>query len=362
MPRDYYETLGVGKNANADEIKKAFRKKAHELHPDKGGDAEAFKGVNEAYQVLGDEKKRATYDQFGHAAFQGGGGPAGAGGFGNYGFGGFQGGMNAEDLGDLGDIFGSMFGFGGGASRSRTRRGKDIEVTVKIAFLDTVKGVATPLTLRALSQCERCKGNGAEPGSKTVTCATCGGSGRVTQAQRTPFGVFQSVVSCADCHGSGSRPEKRCSECDGSGAKTQNRSIRVDIPAGIADGESINLSGMGEAAAYGGATGDLYVHVRVMSHPVFRREGQDVLSEQHAPYSTFTLGGEVQVDTVDGKGSLHVPAGTTPGTVFKLRGLGIPFLRSRGRGDHLVTLVPDVPKKLTKEQRKLMEDLRHTGL
>jgi molecular chaperone DnaJ len=360
--RDYYETLGVGKNASADEIKKAFRKKAHELHPDKGGDAEAFKSVNEAYQVLGDEKKRATYDRFGHAAFQGGGGPAGAGGFGNYGFGGFQGGINVDDFGDLGDVLGSMFGFGGGASRSRTRRGKDIEVTVKIGFLDTVKGVAVPLTLRALSQCERCRGNGAEPGSNVVRCATCGGSGRVTQSQRTPFGAFQSVVTCADCRGSGSRPEKRCTACDGSGARMQNREIRVDIPAGIADSESVKLTGQGESAMYGGASGDLYVHMRVGSHPLFRREGQDVLSEQRAPFSTFALGGDVQVDTVDGKGALRVPAGTPPGTVFKLRGHGIPYLRSHGRGDHLVTLVPDVPRRLTKEQKKLMEDLRGMGL
>lgn len=361
MARDYYEVLGVPKNASQDDVKKAFRKKAHELHPDKGGDAEAFKRVNEAYQVLGDEKQRAAYDRFGHAAFQGGAGPSGFGGAG--GFGGFDmNGINVEDLGDLGDVIGSMFGFNGSGKNRTQRRGRDAETTVIVEFMETVHGTVKPVLLRLQSRCDQCGGTGADRGSSNATCTACKGAGKAAQTQRTPFGVFQSVVSCQACHGTGSVPEHRCHACAGSGVHVQAKTLQVDIPAGIGDGETLRLAGQGEAAPYGGGTGDLYVHIRVGTHRVFRREGSDVLSEEFAPLTVFLLGGDVTIETVDGAGELNVPASTRPGTVFKLRGKGIPFLRSRGRGDHLVTLVADVPKKLTKEQRKLIDELKGLGL
>lgn len=358
MARDYYDILGIQKQASADDIKKAFRKKAHELHPDKGGDAQAFKEVNEAFQVLGDEKKRAAYDRFGHSAFQGAGGP----GYGGYGFGGFDGvNINMEDLGDLGDVIGSMFGFGGGARGSRTKKGRDIETSVDIDFLEAVHGVIKPVTLRVHQACHECKGTGANGGT-TKTCQVCGGRGQVQHAQRTPFGVFQSLMSCAECGGAGRIPESPCTACAGKGVVVQNKTLQVHIPQGIADGETVRIQGEGEVAERGGKAGDLYVHVRVRAHPHFVREGNDVRSEERVPSSVFFLGGKVDIRTVDGQGTLSVPAGTQPGTVFTLRGHGMPYLHSRSRGDQLVTLLPDVPKKLSREQKKLLEDLRDAGL
>lgn len=361
--RDYYEILGVSKTASADEIKKAFRKKAHEFHPDKGGDGEAFKQVNEAYQVLGDAQKRATYDQFGHAAFQQGGmgGPGGfGGGFG--GFGGQQVNINMDDLGDLGDVLGSMFGFGGGARSGRQARGRDLEATLTISFQESVTGATKPLTIRALMACESCGGNGAEKGSGTKTCGTCGGQGRVTRQQRTPLGVIQTAAQCGDCHGRGTVPEQKCHTCDGTGVHAQNRTRELQIPAGIADGETIRLSGQGEAAPYGGATGNLYVHIRVTQDARFRRNGNDILSEQAVPLSTLLLGGSVTIDTVQGAGDLRIPAGTQAGTVFRLRNHGMPSVHGRGKGDHLVTIAPEIPTRLSREQKKLIEELKKEGM
>ena len=361
MPRDYYEQLGVAKSASQDEIKKAFRKKAHELHPDKGGDAAQFKQINEAYQVLGDDKKRAQYDQFGHAAFTQ---QAGFGGQGAGGFGGFEGvNINMNDFGDLGDVLGDMFGFGGGGGRGRggSSRGHDVEVTIRLDFLEAVHGVEKEISLRVLGSCADCKGSGAV-GGKTITCSVCRGQGRVTRAQRTPFGTIQTAVACTECGGRGNKPETRCPSCNGAGVKPENRTLSVRIPAGISDGESIRLSGQGEAAGRGGSAGDAYVHMRVGAHPRFRRSGNDVLSEELVPFSLLTLGGTISTETVDGKGDLRIPTGTSAGTVFKLRGVGIPFLHGRGRGDHLVTVVPDVPKKLTKEQKRLLEELKRENL
>lgn len=356
MPKDYYDILGVPRTASADDIKKAFRKKAHELHPDKGGDEKSFKEVNEAFQVLGDAKKRSAYDTFGHAAFSGGSGAQGYGGFG-----GFEGmNINMEDLGDLGDVIGSMFGFGGGGA-SRRRRGKDIETRVDIDFLDSVRGITKPITLRVLSACADCKGTGAA-GSKTKTCGLCGGKGQVQQAQRTPFGVFQSVINCTVCGGSGVVPEVACKVCGGAGVTALNKTLNVRIPPGIADGESLRLEGEGEVAERGGKAGDLYVHVRVRAHDHFRREGNDVVSVEHVPTSLLFLGGTADIRTVDGAGTLAIPPGTQPGTVFKLRGRGMPYLHSRSRGDHLVTVMPVVSKKLTREQKRLLEELRDAGL
>lgn len=362
MPRDYYDVLGLQRGADQDEIKRAFRKKAHELHPDKGGDEKSFKEVNEAYQVLGDPKKKTTYDQFGHAAFQGAG--AGAGGFG--GFGGFnqQGvNINFDDLGDLGDVLGNMFGFGGGRSgRKRQKRGRDVETTVNIDFFEAFHGVNKEIPLRIQSTCESCNGSGAKEGSKIITCSDCKGQGTVVRAQRTPFGTFQHSTVCTVCHGEGSRPEFICSLCSGNGVSVQTKTIQIQIPAGIDDGETVRISGSGEVAPHGGVAGDLYVHVRVTKHPKFVRQGNEILSDAYVPMTSFALGGKIDIDTVEGKVELKVPSGTQSGTVFKLRGKGFPYLHGRGKGDHLVTLYPDIPTKLTKEQKNILDDLSEKGL
>jgi molecular chaperone DnaJ len=236
-----------------------------------------------------------------------------------------------------------------------------LEVVVTIEFMEAVSGVEKDVTIRSLVACETCKGTGAKDG-KTTSCTACKGSGRVTRAQRTPFGVIQTAAACAECHGRGAKPETTCSACNGNGVRAANRSISMRIPAGIGDGETIRLNGEGEAAPHGGSAGDLYVHVRVKSHPVFRRNANDVLSEERIPFSMFVLGGTATIETVDGTGDLHIPSGTQSGTVFKLRGHGIPFLHGHGRGDQLVTVIPEVPKKLSKEQKKLLEQLRDAEL
>ncbi|MBD3250913.1 molecular chaperone DnaJ [Candidatus Uhrbacteria bacterium] len=360
MARDYYEVLGVSKSASQDEIKRAFRKKAHALHPDKGGDEKQFKEVNEAYQVLGDEKRRATYDQFGHAAFQGGAG--GAGGFG--GFSGFDGmNINMEDLGDLGDVLGSMFGFGGATTGgTRTRRGRDMETTIQLTLKEAYDGIRKTITQRVQTTCEQCKGSGAHADSKTVTCGTCNGTGKVVRAQRTPFGMFQNTSICSDCHGKGQKPERVCGQCQGAGVTTQTKTLEIQIPGGIDDGETVRVSGAGETAPHGGGTGDLYVHVRLNKDPEFIRQGNDLHLTAFAPVSTMMIGGVVDVKTMEGDVELRVPSGTQTGTIFKLRGKGFPYLHGRGRGDQLVTLNPDIPQKLSREQKTLLEELKKAGL
>lgn len=364
MAKDYYAILGVQKGATEDEIKKAFRRQAHEHHPDKGGDQQKFKDVNEAYQVLSDPQKRATYDRFGSAAFEQGGGGAGpsAGGFG--GFGGFDfGNVDAEGFGDLGDVLGQMFGFGGGdGGRTRQARGKDIEVEVELSFREAIFGVERPLKLYKHGRCSRCQGEGAEPGSKVVSCSTCQGSGQVRQAQRTPFGTIQMSSACGACQGRGKRPEKTCHLCRGLGVERREEKVAIAVPAGIADGETLKVTEQGEAAPYGGRAGDLYVRVRVKQDPHFERDGNNILSRVFAPFTTMSLGGTLDVETVDGKTTLKIPEGTPPGTLFHLRGKGVPFVRSGGRGDHLVRVEPEVPKKLTREQKRLLEELKQEGI
>jgi molecular chaperone DnaJ len=359
MSRDYYDILGVQKGASQDDIKKAFRKKAHELHPDKGGDASAFKEVNEAYQVLGDSKKRATYDQFGHAAFQGGAGPSGAGGFG--GFNGMN--INFDDLGDLGDVLGNMFGFGGGrSSGGRASRGADKEIAINLSFLESFTGITKQVSLRMRVACPSCHGSGAESGSNVIACSTCHGQGRVMRVQQTPFGAFQTAATCSACHGQGKVPEKPCRACSGEGSVAKDQMISLSIPAGISDGETLKISGSGEAGLRGASAGDLYVHLRVSKDSRFVREGNDVLSEVFAPYSVCALGGTIAIDVVGGSSDLAIPGGTQSGTVLKMKGKGFPFLHGHGRGDHLVTVYPDVPVRPSREQKKILEDLKGLGL
>lgn len=345
MPKDYYKTLGVEKGASPEELKKAFRVLAHKYHPDKGGDQEKFKEVNEAYQVLGDPQKRAQYDQFGSAAFENGGQGEGFQGFGG------AGGVPFEDLGDL---FGSMFGMGGRGGREH---GNDIQVDVRLTFRDAAFGVVHDVDLYTNVSCARCAGSGAEPGSDRKTCGTCHGQGEVTTAQRTMFGTMQLRRACSACQGRGNVIEKPCGQCKGNGAVRDNKKISVKIPAGIDDGEMIRLSGEGEAGAHGAPAGDLYVRVRVQPDLRFRRDGGDLHLRQEIGFTTAALGGSIQVATLESTAELKIPAGTQSGSVFRLRGKGLAKPRTGGVGDEYVEVVVKTPDKLSREQKKLLEEL-----
>ncbi len=361
MPhKDFYAILGVPKTASDQDIKKAFRRLAHEHHPDKGGNQQKFNDINEAYQALSDKEKRARYDQFGSAAFEQGGTSGGGFGGSGQGFGGFNGSVNLDDLGDLGEMFGSMFGFQ--TEHGQTKQGKDIEIDTTISLMDSVKGTIIKIKLFKNNLCSVCNGSGAEPGSKMETCATCKGAGKTTQHMRTVFGTIKSAVQCPDCQGKGKRPKSLCSRCKGTGVERKSSELDISIPAGISDGEVIRITGAGEYPGNGGRGGDLFVRVHVKPHPVFTRDGYDIRSTVYIPYSTLLLGGEVTIDTVEGTGSLKIPENTQPGTIFKLRGKGIPHLQNTGRGDHLVVVQSLVTKKLTREQRKTLEELRSVGL
>jgi len=347
---DYYDLLGVPKSASDEDIKKAFRKLAHQHHPDKpGGDAEKFKKINEAYQVLSDPEKRKRYDQYGAGFEQMGGGP---GGFGGFDF--RQGGVNF-DMGDLGEMFGDIFGGMGGARRREPPRGRNIEMDVHISFEESAFGVERELGVRTNVACEDCDGSGAEKGSQRVDCVQCGGSGQVRKVQQTILGSFQTVATCPRCQGEGKIAEKPCKRCGGQGVAKGERKLNVKVPAGIADGEILRITGAGEAAPKGGRAGDLYLAVRVKQDRRFEREGFDVHSTVEIGVGKAALGGAVPVETLDGPVELEVPPGTQPGQVFRLRGKGITHLRKSGRGDHLVTVTVRVPKKLSKEQRKTLE-------
>ncbi|MFZ1360630.1 MAG: molecular chaperone DnaJ [Candidatus Saccharimonadales bacterium] len=357
--RDYYEVLGVSKTASADELKKAFRKAAVKHHPDKaGGDETKFKEVNEAYEVLKDQQKRQRYDQFGHAGVggaSGGGGGGQAGGNPFEGFGGFNGQNINFDFGDggLGDIFGQFFG-GGGQSQRGPQRGRDVEVSVTLTFEQAVFGTEETIELTMDDECSHCSGTTVEPGSSLKTCPTCQGAGQQTRVMNTIFGQMQQAAVCDTCHGRGKVPEKECSVCRGKGTERKRQTIAIKIPAGIDDGATIRLRERGEATR-DGARGDLYVHVRVKAHRQFTREGDIILSEEHVGMIDAALGTEIDVDTVDGKVRMKVPAGTQSGTDFKLSKHGVPHLRSETRGPHIVSVIVDTPTKLSKKQKELLE-------
>lgn len=347
--RDYYEVLGVGKTASADEIKKAFRRAAVEHHPDRGGDEAKFKEINEAYEVLKDSEKRKRYDQFGHAGVGGNGGSP----FG----GGYAQGQNINfDFGDLGlgDIFSSFFG-GGTGGRPRQARGRDVEAEVEISFEQAVFGTEVKLALNLDDTCEHCKGTTVEPGYELKTCDQCQGSGQVVTVSRTIFGNIQQASTCPKCKGAGKIPEKFCTVCRGRGTQAKRQNIDLKIPAGIDDGATIRLREHGEAIA-NGPKGDLYVNVRVKPHKKFTREGDLILSEEHVGMVEATLGTEIDVDTVDGPIRMKVPAGTQSGSDFKLSSHGVPHLKGTSRGPHIVTVIVDTPTKLTKKQQELLKE------
>ena len=352
---DYYDILGVKKDASADEIKKAFRRKAVELHPDKGGDEKAFKEVNEAYEVLKDKEKRQRYDQFGHAGVGGNsGGFSGGNPF--EGFSGFSGqNVNFDFGGGFGDIFDGIFG--GGFSRSRASqkpRGRDIEVEVNLSFKDAIFGTETTISLNIDDDCDHCEGSGAEPGHGMKKCPDCNGSGQQTRVTQTLFGPIQQTVTCATCDGRGEVPEQDCSVCGGRGISRKKQDITLKIPAGIDDGATIRLSGRGEAIK-GGDKGDLYVNIHVKADKKFTREGDLILSEEKISMVDAALGAEIEVETIDGPLTMTIPAGTQSHTDFKLSGHGVPHLRAERRGAHIVTIVVETPTRLSKKQRELLE-------
>lgn len=355
--RDYYEVLGVQKGAGDDEIKKAYRKKAKQYHPDLNPDnaeAEAkFKEVNEAYEVLSDADKKARYDQFGHAGVDPNYG-AGAGGYGG-GFGG-----NGFDF-DLGDIFGSFFGggFGGGrqSNPNGPRRGEDIQTRVTISFEDAAKGCKRTVDVNRVDTCSECHGSGAKAGSSPKTCPDCGGRGYVNVQQRTAFGVISTQKSCPKCQGKGSVIENPCQKCRGTGRVSTKAAVDVNIPAGIDDRQVFNISGAGNAGVNGGPRGDLKVAVFVRPHPHFERDGYNVWLEQHISFTQAALGDNLRIPTLDGDVKFDIPAGTQSGAVFSLKGKGIQILNGRGRGDQLVRIIVDTPKNLTQKQRDLLVEL-----
>ncbi len=356
--RDYYEVLGVGKSASADEIKKAFRRSAIEHHPDRGGDETKFKELNEAYEVLKDDAKRKRYDQFGHAGVggaNGGGNPYA--GFGGFGAGG-QGQNVNFDFGDLGlgDIFSSFFG-GQQSGGQRKRRGRDVETSVEITFEQAVFGTEAELSLNLEDSCTQCKGSTVEPGFQLKGCQQCGGSGQVVTVTKTIFGNIQQAAICPTCSGRGKVPEKICSVCKGRGTQAKVQRTMLKIPAGIDDGATIRLREHGEAIA-NGPKGDLYVNIRVKPHKLFTREGELILSDEHIDFVDAALGAEIEVATVDGPVRMKVPAGTQSGADFKLSGHGVPRLKGSTRGSHIVTIVVDTPSKLSKRQQELLQEFK----
>lgn len=364
MSKDYYKILGVDKNASTDEIKKAFKKLAMQHHPDRQGGNEAkFKEINEAYQVLGDVEKRKKFDQFGSDFEQQGG---------------FGQGMNWEDFMraargqqggnfefnfggiDLGDIFGDMFGMGGGSRRGgrSQARGRDIQIDVELDFKEAAFGVERELSLRKQSTCDVCNGSGGEPGTKMENCHQCKGQGQVVQVQRTFLGAMQTVATCPTCNGRGQTHSKKCKHCGGDGVLAKSSATKVKIPAGIDNGQSIRLSGHGEAAPHGGQSGDLYVMAHIRPSKIFHREGFDVYTDAEISFSQAVLGDHIEVETIDGKIKVVVPEGTESGQLIRLKGKGIPHLQSSQRGDHYARVKIRVPKKVSKIAKKLLEDLK----
>jgi molecular chaperone DnaJ len=368
MANNYYNILGVSKGASDEEIKKAYRKLAHKHHPDKaGGDEAKFKEINEAYQVLSDKQKRQQYDQFGRTFDQGGAGQ----GFGGAGFEGFdfgdifgqarQGGANYEFSGDFSDIFSDIFG-GGGGRRRKAKAGRDIQIDAEISFEEMVRGAVRNIKLYKTVKCSVCGGTGGEPGAKEETCPTCKGSGQVQKVTRSFFGNFAQVSTCPTCGGTGKTFSKKCHKCGGEGRVKEEQEIKIEIPAGIANGQTISLQGQGEAGEIGASSGDLYVNIHVKAHSKFTRDGNNITSQESITISQAVLGDKISIETIEESVIMKIPAGTQSGEVFRIREKGVPFLGKRGRGDHLVKIIIKIPKNLSKEQRELIDKLRNTNL
>ncbi|TCS83743.1 molecular chaperone DnaJ [Tepidibacillus fermentans] len=349
--RDYYEVLGVSKNATEDEIKKAYRKLARQYHPDvnKEPDAvEKFKEVKEAYEVLSDPNKRARYDQFGHEDPTAG--------FGGGGFGG--GGFSSADFGDFGDIFDMFFG-GGRRQRNPNapRRGADLQYSMTLEFKEAVFGKETDITIPREEECDTCHGTGAKPGTKVETCSVCKGTGQQEVVQNTPFGRIVNRRICTACQGKGKIIPHKCTDCYGTGRVKKNKKIHVKIPAGVDDGSQLRVSGEGEPGVNGGPPGDLFILLHVKPHDFFERDGDNIYCEVPLTFAQAALGDEIEVPTLDGRVKLKIPAGTQTGTSFRLKGKGVPHLRFGGRGDQHVKVVVVTPTNLTERQKELLREL-----
>lgn len=367
--RDYYEILGVARSADDAAIKKAYRTLAKKYHPDSNpGDKEAekkFKEASEAYSVLSDPEKRKAYDQFGHAAFESGGsGPGG--GFGGFsGFGGFGG----FDTSDMGDIFEDLFGAGGmfrGGSSSRSRsngtiRGADVRVRVTLTFEEAVFGCEKEITINFKEDCKTCKTTGAKPGTTPETCPKCKGEGRIVYNQQTLFGTMQNVTTCPDCRGTGKIVKEKCPECNGTGYNLKKKTFKVNIPAGIDNGQMIRMAGGGEPGKNGGQRGDLLVEVDIRPHPIFKRQEMNIFTTVSLPFTKAALGGKIRVKTIDGEVEYEVKAGTQTDTKVRLKGKGVPSIRNKNiRGDMYMTLVVEVPTRLSREQKEALKQFENT--
>jgi len=344
--KDYYEVLGVNRDASEEEIKKSFKKLAMKHHPDRNPDnpkaEEHFKEAKEAYEILSDEQKRAAYDQYGHAGVDPSmGGGAGAG-FGGAGF---------SDA--FGDIFGDIFGGGRGGQRSNVYRGADLRYNMEISLEEAARGTETKIRIPVMAQCETCHGSGARPGTSPITCTTCGGHGQVRMQQ----GFFSVQQTCPKCHGTGKMVKDPCPTCNAAGRVKQHKTLSVKIPTGVDEGDRIRLSGEGEAGVNGGPTGDLYVVIHLKQHEIFQREGGNLHCEMPISFSTAALGGEIEVPTLDGSAKMKIPAETQTGAIFRLRGKGIKPLRSNEHGDLMVHVAVETPVKLTDRQKELLREL-----
>jgi molecular chaperone DnaJ len=341
--KDYYEVLGVNRDASEEDIKKSYRKLAMKWHPDRNPDnpkaEDHFKEAKEAYEILTDAQKRAAYDQFGHAGVD----PTAAAGAGGAGFGNFA------------DAFGDIFGdiFGGGRSRSNVYRGADLRYNLEVSLEDAARGTETRIRIPAMEECATCKGTGAKPGTSPTTCTTCQGHGQVRMQQ----GFFSIQQTCPRCHGSGKSVASPCAACDGAGRIKQHKTLSVKIPAGVDEGDRIRLSGEGEAGANGGPSGDLYVVIHLKPHPVFQRDHNDLHCEMPISFTTAALGGDIEIPTLDGYAKIKVPTGTQTGQMFRLRGKGIKGVRSSGHGDLICHVAIETPVNLTARQKELLAEL-----
>ncbi|MDD2170444.1 molecular chaperone DnaJ [Glaesserella parasuis] len=348
--KDYYEVLGLQKGASEQEIKRAYKRLAAKHHPDKNqGSKEAeekFKEIKEAYEVLGDNEKRAMYDQYGHQAFEHGGGAGGFGGFGGGGFGGFE------------DIFSEMFGggFGGSGRRQRVVRGDDLRYDLEITLEEAVRGVKKDIRIRTLVQCDTCHGSGAEAGSKVEICPHCHGSGRVRRQQ----GFFMTETVCPSCHGTGKKIEKPCKSCHGDGRVEKTKNLSVTIPAGVDTGNQLRLSGEGAAGENGAPAGDLYVVIHVKEHDIFVRDGSNLYCEVPISFTMAALGGEIEVPTLDGRVKLKIPAETQTGKLFRVRGKGVTSARGGYAGDLICKVIIETPVSLNEEQKELLRKLEES--
>ncbi len=359
--KDYYQILGINRNASKDDIKKAYRKLAHKYHPDKsGGDETKFKEINEAYQILSDENKKNQYDKYGRV-FEGG--QAGNHGFESQGWSGFQGQGFDFDMGDIGDIFEEAFGFSSPERTGDNRKGKNIEINLEFSLAETLKGQEKEFVIKKYVFCDRCQGSGAEPGTSRNQCFSCRGTGKVQEIRRTIFGSFTKVTICPECDGEGQKPEKPCNVCSGEGRVKKEEKIKVFIPAGIDNNQILQVSGKGHAGKKSGKSGDLYIRVNIKKDNFFQRKGDDLYRDLLISFSDAVIGGEKEFKAIDGKKiSVKIPAGTESGKILRISNKGIPHFSGFGRGNLYLKLIIETPKNLTNKQKELLKELKKEGL